>query len=121
MEALLQQIDNYKKEISQAQANTIAETEDFRVRFLGTKGIVKAIMGEMKNVPVEEKKKFGQILNEFKSFAEDKYNALKEQHTTTEVEGGEEDLFLPGEQIAVGTRHPMSIVRNKIISTFRRL
>lgn len=121
MEELLQQIETYKKEILEAQATNPAETEEFRVKFLGTKGIVKAIMGEMKNVPVEEKKKFGQILNEFKSFAEEKYNTLKDKNSTSEIEGGEEDLFLPGEQISVGTRHPMSIVRNRIISTFRRL
>ena len=121
MEELLQQIDQYKKEINAAQANSLAETEDFRVKFLGTKGIVKSIMGEMKNVPVEEKKKFGQILNEFKTIAEEKYALLKEQHAIAEAGSGEEDLFLPGDQIAVGTRHPMSIVRNRIISIFRRL
>lgn len=121
MEAVLQQIETYKQEIITFTSTSPAETEEFRVKFLGTKGIVKALMGEMKNVPVEEKKNFGQIMNEFKSFVEEKYNTLKEQTATAEIEGGEEDLFLPGEQIPVGTRHPMSIVRNRIISTFKRL
>ena len=48
------------------------QAEEFRIKYLGTKGIVKTIMGEMKNVPAEKKKEFGQILNEFKQFAEDK-------------------------------------------------
>ncbi len=121
MEELLKQIEAYKQEISAANTSTPAETEDFRVKFLGTKGIVKALMGEMKNVPVEKKKDFGQIMNEFKSVVEEKYNALKDKTAVADIAGKEEDLFLPGEQISVGTRHPMSIVRNRIISTFKRL
>lgn len=121
MEELLKQIEAYKKEINDTQAHNPVETEEFRVRFLGTKGIVKAIMGEMRNVPIEGKKKFGQILNEFKSLAEEKYNTFKEKYTASEVGEEDEDLFLPGEQIPAGTRHPMSIVRNRIIATFRRL
>lgn len=121
MEELLKRIEAYKQEINAASTSTPAETEEFRVKFLGTKGIVKALMGEMKNVPVEKKKDFGQIMNEFKSVVEEKYNILKEQTAVADIAGKEEDLFLPGEQIPVGTRHPMSIVRNRIISTFRRL
>ncbi|MFT4203720.1 MAG: phenylalanine--tRNA ligase subunit alpha [Chitinophagaceae bacterium] len=121
MEALLQQIETYKQEISTATAATPAETEAFRVRFLGTKGLVKALMGEMKNVPVEKKKAFGQLMNEFKAFAEEKYNALKDSTTIADNADAAQDIFLPGEQIAVGTRHPMSIVRNRIISIFKRL
>ena len=57
----------------------IKQVEEFRIKYLGTKGIVKAIMGEMKNVPAEKKKEFGQILNEFKKFAEAKFEELKNE------------------------------------------
>ena len=53
--------------------------EAFRIKYLGTKGIVKAVMGEMKNVPDENKKEFGQILNGFKIFAEERFEALKDE------------------------------------------
>ena len=70
MEALLQQIEGYKQEIAAADATNAEMAEAFRIKWLGTKGLVKAIMGEMKNVPNEQKKAFGQILNDFKLFAE---------------------------------------------------
>ena len=121
MEELLKQIEAYRQEISVAATSSPEETEAFRVRFLGTKGIVKALMGEMKHIPVEEKKQFGQILNDFKSAVEERYHTLKEKTSVADIAGQEEDLFLPGKQVQVGTRHPMSIVRNRIISTFKRL
>ena len=77
MEQLLRQLEEYKKEIiafSEADEKTV---EEFRIKWLGTKGIVKEVMSEMKNVPNEKKKEFGQILNEFKSFTEAKYEELK--------------------------------------------
>ena len=76
MEQLLQQIENIKKEIAAATGTTTAEVEAFRIKFLGTKGLVKQIMGEMKNVPNEQKKEFGQILNAFKIAAEEKLEIL---------------------------------------------
>jgi len=96
--------------------------EAFRIRFLGTKGIVKAVMGEMKNVPNEQKKQFGQLLNEFKNFAEARYETLKAAvETSTDAAGFQGDWSLPGDPIAVGTRHPLSIVRKQIIDIFGRL
>lgn len=78
MEQIVQQIEQYKQEILAFEANTPDLVEAFRIKYLGTKGLVKAVMGEMKNVPVDQKKAFGQVLNEFKEFAEARYNALKE-------------------------------------------
>ena len=78
MEQLLQQIEEYKSEIGAFAASDEKQVEEYRIKWLGTKGIVKAVMGEMKNVPAEKKKEFGQLLNEFKIFAEEKYAQLKE-------------------------------------------
>jgi len=121
MEALLQQIEGYKQEIAAADATNAEMAEAFRIKWLGTKGLVKAIMGEMKNVPNEQKKAFGQILNDFKLFTETKYETLKANTEADIATGPSIDLTLPGDAIAVGTRHPLNIVRNQIVAIFRRL
>ncbi|KIC94764.1 phenylalanine--tRNA ligase subunit alpha [Flavihumibacter solisilvae] len=121
MENLLQQIEGYRQEISSIQPNGAETLETYRIRFLGTKGIVKALFGEMKNVPAERKKEFGAILNDFKQFAEAKYEQWKAGLTSTEEQAGSVDLTLPGDPLNVGSRHPISLVRNEILSIFRRL
>jgi len=122
MDELLQQIENYKQEITAYNASTPDELETFRIKFLGTKGIVKSVMGEMKNVPNESKKEFGLILNAFKIFAEEKFEKLKESLSSdTQQTGSSIDWSLPGDPVAAGTRHPLSIVRNQMVSIFKRL
>lgn len=122
MEALFQKIAGYKEEVAAEVAGTADLVEAFRIKWLGTKGLVKAIMSEMKNVPVEQKKEFGQILNEFKIFVETKFETLKENATGAAGAGAAAiDLSLPGDPIAVGTRHPLNLVRNQIVSIFKRL
>ncbi|HLL43824.1 MAG TPA: phenylalanine--tRNA ligase subunit alpha [Segetibacter sp.] len=122
MEELLQQIEAYKQEIAAYKASTADELETFRIKFLGTKGIVKGVMGEIKNVPNENKKEFGLILNAFKVYAEEQFETLKEglssngQQTASDI-----DWSLPGDPIPVGTRHPLSIVRNQMVSIFKCL
>ncbi len=65
MEQLLAKIEAFKAEISNFIATKADETETFRIKYLGTKGLVKEVMGEMKNVAADRKKEFGQLLNEF--------------------------------------------------------
>ncbi len=77
MEELLQKLDSYRKEIIGTEIIGAEAAETYRIRFLGTKGIVKNLFQEMKNVPADKKKEFGQILNEFKQFAESKYDDWK--------------------------------------------
>ncbi len=122
MEELLQQIEQHKADIAAYEPDSADTAEAFRIKYLGTKGIVKAIMGEMKNVPNEQKKNFGQLLNEFKKFTEEKYELLK---AATENTGAASqasfDWTLPGDPFPVGTRHPITMVRNKIVSIFQHL
>jgi phenylalanyl-tRNA synthetase alpha chain len=66
MEQLLQQIEEYRKEIESIVPNGAEALEAYRIKFLGTKGIVKGLFTEMKNVPADKKKEFGLVLNEFK-------------------------------------------------------
>jgi phenylalanyl-tRNA synthetase alpha chain len=121
MEQLLQQIEDIKKEIATVSATTSAEVEAFRIKYLGTKGLVKQIMGEMKNVPNEQKKEFGQILNAFKIVAEEKLEILLAGLGEADENEASIDMSLPGDEVTVGTRHPLNIVRNQMVSIFKRL
>ncbi len=120
MEELLEKLNSYRKEIEGTEINGAEAAETYRIRFLGTKGIVKNLFQEMKNVPVEKKKEFGQILNDFKLFAESKY-AERSTPNAERATLNAQDWSLPGDPIPVGTRHPISIVRNRIIHIFGRL
>ncbi len=119
MEQLVQQIEAYKTEIS---AFNDGDAEAFRIKYLGTRGLVKSIMGEMKQVAPENKKAAGQLLNEFKLFTEAKYEALKGVAQDAPLTANPSiDLTLPGDSLPIGSRHPISLVRNKIVSIFQRL
>lgn len=122
MDQLLQQIELYKQEIAATEATNEEMVEAFRIKYLGTKGLIKSVMGEMKNVPNDQKKAFGQILNEFKLFTENKFETLKQStNNSQQTTANAIDLSLPGSPVGVGTRHPLSIVRNQIVSIFKRL
>ncbi len=122
MDQLLQQLEVYRKEIDAYTTAAADGAEQFRITYLGTKGLVKNLMGEMKNVPADRKKEFGQILNDFKQFTEAKYNSLKASAeglaTTTALDI---DLSLPADELPLGSRHPISMMRSRIVSIFQRL
>ena len=122
MEQLLQQIETYKQEINNQPEQGADALETYRIKYLGTKGIVKNLFTEMRNVPADKKKEFGQILNEFKQLAEAKYERWKQL-----VEGQSSsaaaaiDVTLPGDALPLGTRHPINLFLNHVISIFNRL
>jgi phenylalanyl-tRNA synthetase alpha chain len=122
MEQLIQQIETIKKEAGSFSATDAKAVEEFRIKYLGTKGIVKSIMGEMKNVPNEQKKEFGQVLNEFKLFIEGKYDELKNSASDTQGSVASTiDLSLPGDPMPLGSRHPINLMKSRVISIFQRL
>ncbi len=121
MDNLIKQIAGYKNEIASTQPDGPASLEEYRIKFLGTKGIVKSLFNEMKQVPADRKKEFGAILNEFKQFAEGQYEIWKASQETAREQATDLDLSLPAETLPVGSRHPISLVRNEIVSIFRRL
>src|SRR6478735_8666884 len=108
MDKLLSQIEEYKKEINEFSATDAKSVEEFRIKWLGTKGIVKNLMGEMKNVPNEQKREFGQVMNDFKLFAENKYEDLKQSVADSQLttHNAQLDLTLPGDPLPLGSRHP---------------
>ena len=122
MQQLETKINDYRKEIAAEIINDSASLEAFRIKYLGTKGLLKNIMGEMKNVAPADKKNAGLLLNDFKIFVEGFYEQIK-----TGMNGGPTvaketvDLSLPGYALPEGGRHPISIIQNKIISVFQRL
>ena len=122
MENLLTQINNLKEEINNFSSIDKNPAEIFRIQFIGSNGSVKALMSEMRNVPPENKKEMGIVLNDLKLFAENKHEELKKA-SGNEQQASENitDLTLPGDSLLVGSRHPISIVRNKIVSIFQRL
>ncbi|MEY3874548.1 MAG: phenylalanine--tRNA ligase subunit alpha, partial [Bacteroidota bacterium] len=121
MDQLLQQIEAVKAEIAATVATTHEEVENYRIKYLGTKGLVKQIMGEMKNVPNEQKKEFGQILNAFKVVAEEKLAEIQAGLGEGAEASSNIDFTLPGDAVPVGTRHPLNLVRNQMVSIFKRL
>jgi phenylalanyl-tRNA synthetase alpha chain len=123
MDQLLELIEEHKNELNSFSSTDTKLIEEFRIKWLGTKGIVKHLMGEMKNVPVERKKEFGQVLNDFKTLAENKYETLKQSVSESENpdDSSQQDLTLPGDIMPMGSRHPVSLMRNRIVSIFERL
>src|SRR5678815_3518819 len=119
MEELLKQIQDHKTEIEAFTATDEKAAEEFRIKYLGTKGLVKKLMEEIKNV--SDKRFYGQVLNEFRQFAELKYSQLKISDTKSKSKDSNLDLSLPGDSIPLGTRHPISLMTNRIISIFQRL
>ena len=122
MEQLLRQIEEYKKEIESFTPDGVEALEAYRIRFLGTKGILKGLFSEMKNVPGDKKKEFGLVLNDFKQLAESKYESWKNQVDSADVSDGSHiDLTLPADPVPLGSRHPISLMRNNIVDIFQRL
>jgi phenylalanyl-tRNA synthetase alpha chain len=122
MDQLLKQIEEHKKEIGSFSPTDDKQVEEFRIKYLGTKGLVKMIMGEMKHVAVAQKKEAGQLLNEFKLFVENKFESL--QKASANQQPGRSnpiDLTLPGDPLPLGSRHPVTLMRNRIVSIFQRL
>ncbi|WOD45177.1 phenylalanine--tRNA ligase subunit alpha [Hwangdonia lutea] len=115
-------IDKIKALIAEAEtfkAQSKEEVEAFRIKYLGSKGLLKGFYSELKNVANDQKKEFGQTINTLKKTAEDKVNALKQElESKEEVKGIFGDLSRPGEPIQIGARHPISIVKNQIIDIF---
>lgn len=116
-----QQIDSLIAEISAFTATTPEEVEQFRIRHLSKKGTIASLFDDFKNVPVDQKKEIGRALNDLKTAALEKINQLKERLVDASDARSALDLTLPGDPVRLGTRHPLSIVKNEILDIFARL
>jgi len=96
--------------------------EEFRIKLLSKKGKVTELFDEFKTVAPEMRKEIGQALNQLKNKAQDKVNELKEKfEEVRDADGQAKDLTLPSEAFTVGSRHPLSLVRNQIVDIFARI
>lgn len=110
------------QEVNNTTINTTEELEKFRIRFLGSKNILKDVFSEIKSVPNERKKEFGQLVNSVKQAAEEKFAIAQEIFQNALSTNKESiDLTLPGDVITTGARHPIQLVKNKIIEIFKRI
>jgi len=114
-------IEQVRKEIVDFTISNEQTLEQFRIRFLGSKGIVKDLFGELKTVPNEEKRAVGQLLNELRQQAEEKLATAKESLENQQSNATDVDVTRPGEPIPFGSRHPLSLVRSEIIAIFERI
>ena len=119
---MIQKIKEHIADVETFSPKSLEELEQFRIKYLGKKGLLNDFFAEFKNVPNNQKKEFGQTINLLKTKATEKVNSQKVVLSKgEEVKGSYGDLTLPGEPNELGSRHPISIVKNKIIDIFSRI
>ena len=118
---LLEKIEALLKEVSALTASNAEEIEQLRLKYLSRKGEINALMQDFRNVAAEDKKTVGMKINELKQLAFDHINALKEQLENGAEEADDIDLTRTPYPIELGTRHPLTIVKNEIIDIFQRM
>ncbi len=118
---MLEQISFLFSEVESVNPSTPEELEGFRLKYLSKKGLISVLFENFRNVPSEEKKLVGQRLNQLKQVAQEKYNTHKETMGSRDTRGRSDDLTRPAFPYTVGTRHPISIVKNEIADIFSRI
>lgn len=118
---LTDKIDELLKEVSALSAKNAEDVEQLRLKYLSKKGEINAIIADFRNVAKEEKRELGIKINELKKAATNKINALREQVETTETASESLDLTRTAYPVDLGTRHPLTLVRNEIIDIFQRM
>ncbi|MCB0617905.1 MAG: phenylalanine--tRNA ligase subunit alpha [Saprospiraceae bacterium] len=120
---LFDKVSRLLEEVRSARPQDAEELEQFRLRFLGAKNILKPLMGEIRNIANEQKKEFGQLVNETKQAAEAKFQEVRELVEKAQAKSAFSglDLTAPGEPLELGARHPLAVTMNRIIDIFSRI
>ena len=118
---ILDKIEQLLKEVSELSASNAEEIEALRLKYLSKKGEINALMQDFRNVAADEKKTVGIRINELKQMAFDRINSLRENLETAEAQSDNIDLTRSAYPIKLGTRHPLTIVKNEIIDIFSRM
>ena len=118
---ILDKIEQLLKEVSELSASNAEEIEALRLKYLSKKGEINALMQDFRNVAADEKKTVGIRINELKQMAFDRINSLRENLETAEAQSDSIDLTRSAYPIELGTRHPLTIVKNEIIDIFSRM
>ncbi len=118
-------IDKIKQHIEEAKAfneKNKESLEQFRIKYLGSRGLVRELFNEFRNIPNDQKKDFGVVMNTLKAVAEEKVKAIQEElESKEETKGIFGDLTRAAEPVIIGSRHPISIVKNQIIDIFANI
>ena len=118
---MIAKIDELLKEVENFKANSAEELENLRIKFLSKKGAINELMADFRNVAADQKKEVGMKLNDLKAKAQERINNLKEAFENKDTGTNELDLTRSAYPVGLGTRHPLSIVKNEIIDIFGRL
>lgn len=121
---MLQKVDELTKKVEEFEGDSEATVEQFRIEMLGKKGTITQLLGEFRNVPADQKKEFGQKINLLKQAAIAKVQEQKEKAksaTKNKEKHSDLDLSMSGEEMELGARHPISLVRQEIVDIFARL
>lgn len=118
---ILDKIEKLLEEVKGLTASNAEEIEAMRLKYLSKKGEINALMADFRNVPAEQKKEVGIKINELKQTALERINSLREQFETAEAQDDDLDLTRTAYPIELGTRHPLTIVKNEIINIFARM
>lgn len=118
---MLEKINNLLEEISAFSPGSAKDIDEFRIKYLSKKGEISLLFNDFRTVPPDQKKLIGEKLNELKKLAQDRLSELNSKFESR-VSGIQEiDYTLPGDPLPIGSRHPVSIIRNEIIEIFARL
>ena len=118
---MIEKIEQLLQEVDHLQASNAEELEALRIKYLSKKGAINALMADFRHVPADQKKAVGMRLNELKDKAQEKIAALKEQFEAQDTGLDDIDLTRTAYPVELGTRHPLSIVKNEIIDIFARM
>ena len=118
---ILEKIESLLKEVTEMTASNADEIEALRLKYLSKKGEINAVMADFRTVPAEQKKEVGMKINELKQTALERLNALRDALDNNENGSQDMDLTRTAYPINLGTRHPLTIVKNEIIDIFSRL
>ena len=118
---MLAKIEELLHEVEGMTASNAEELEALRIKYLSKKGAINALMADFRNVPAEQKKEVGMKLNELKNRTQERIAALKEMFDNQDNDTEGIDLSRTAYPVGLGTRHPLSIVRNEIIDIFGRM
>ena len=118
---MLEKIKVLQEELEKIVVSGKEEVEELRLKYISKKGSISQLFEDFKNVSPEQKKEVGQAINTLKNFALVKINSLKESFENNGSSESGLDLTMPGEPMKLGTRHPLSLVKNEIIGIFGRL
>ncbi|RRO19633.1 phenylalanine--tRNA ligase subunit alpha [Flavobacteriaceae bacterium 14752] len=119
---MIEELKSHLKTVEAFAADNLDDVEAFRIKYLGKKGILNQYFAEFKSVPAEDKKTFGQTINQLKQAATQKVEQLKsELSKVVDEKSMYGDLTRPAEPSEIGSRHPISIVKNQIIEVFSNI